>query len=81
MALTAKAGEIHIGIQVFEEGETHRRQRLDQITAQVKARLGLHVFGIDQDDLLQVTVSTLIQRNKTIAVAESCTGGPRQNPD
>jgi nicotinamide-nucleotide amidase len=75
MALTAKAGEIHIGIQVFEEGETHRRQRLDQITAQVKARLGLHVFGIDRDDLLQVTVSTLIQRNKTIAVAESCTGG------
>jgi PncC family amidohydrolase len=27
------------------------------------------------NDLLQVTVSTLIQRNKTIAVAESCTGG------
>ncbi|NLO22645.1 MAG: competence/damage-inducible protein A [Syntrophomonadaceae bacterium] len=75
MALTAKAGEIHIGIQVFEQEQTRRQQRLDEITAQVKARLGPHVFGIDQDSLLNTTVSSLIQKGKTIAVAESCTGG------
>ncbi len=75
MALTAKAGEIHLNLQVFEEGEERCRQRLDEVSELVKARLGPHVFGIDQDDLAKSTLSRLIKNAKTIAVAESCTGG------
>jgi len=37
--------------------------------------LGEHIFGRDDDEIEQVVVKLLRQRKKTVALAESCTGG------
>jgi nicotinamide-nucleotide amidase len=37
--------------------------------------IGMHVFGVEDERLEQVVGSMLRERNLTIAVAESCTGG------
>ncbi len=74
MALTVKAGEIYIGIQV-NQGLANQQQKLDEITEKVKEILGRNIFGMDNDTLPEVTVSLLKRQGKRIAAAESCTGG------
>ena len=41
----------------------------------IRAALGDHIFGMGEDRLEEVVVRKLIAARKTIAVAESCTGG------
>ncbi len=47
----------------------------DERAAAVRARLGDHVFGEDEDTLPGVVVATLRERGQSVAVAESLTGG------
>ncbi len=75
MALTAKNGEIHIGIQVYGEDIKERQYRLDEITLKVREKLGNNIFGVDKDTMLEITASSLKRQGKKIALAESCTGG------
>lgn len=50
-------------------------KRLDNAEQETRKALGQAVFGIE-DETLEYAVATLLKkRNKTIAVAESCTGG------
>ncbi|MEO7299293.1 MAG: competence/damage-inducible protein A [Verrucomicrobiota bacterium] len=41
----------------------------------VREALGAHVFGVEDDILESTLIGLLKQRNETLAVAESCTGG------
>ncbi|MFZ4639125.1 MAG: competence/damage-inducible protein A [Nodosilinea sp.] len=55
-----------------------RDAALDLITPveqEIKALLGLDCYGIDGDNLAAVVGNLLRQRQQTLAVAESCTGG------
>jgi nicotinamide-nucleotide amidase len=47
----------------------------DDVEARLRARLGSHIYGIGQTDLAQVVGDLLRERDFTIALAESCTGG------
>ncbi len=75
MALTAKSGEIHIGIQVYGNDINECLKKLDGITNRVREKLGNNIFGVDDDTMLEITASSLKQQGKKIALAESCTGG------
>ena len=48
---------------------------LDDCTATVRDRLGTFVYGEDVPDLQHRVVSLLLEKNKKIATAESCTAG------
>jgi len=48
---------------------------LDQAERIVKEKLGTAIFSTDGSDLEQAVVRLLTDRNQTLAVAESCTGG------
>lgn len=48
---------------------------LQKIDAEVRRRLGEHLYGIDDDTLPQAVGHRLRDRAATVAVAESCTGG------
>lgn len=54
---------------------TEAQHRLDEMAEQVHRRLGPIVFGRDDESLQQALVSTLIAHGRTVATAESCTGG------
>ena len=43
--------------------------------AVVRKNLGAHIFGVDDDEIENVIVRLLTEQKKTLALAESCTGG------
>jgi nicotinamide-nucleotide amidase len=48
---------------------------LARLDAEVRARLGEHVYGTGDETLAEVIGRRLLERHATLAVAESCTGG------
>ncbi len=50
-------------------------QELDRVEATIRQLAGAHIFGRDGDTLASVVGQLLQKKRKTLAVAESCTGG------
>ena len=50
-------------------------QRLQRAADELRRRIGLPVYGVDDQDLADVVVRACRERGWRIAVAESCTGG------
>lgn len=57
--------------QSAEEGN----KRLDQGQREILIKLGKYIFGEGEDSLSEIVGSLLQKKQKTLAVAESCTGG------
>lgn len=51
------------------------RQRIGELEARIYERVGPSIYGTDDETIEQVVGRLLIERQATIAVAESCTGG------
>src|SRR5690606_36006885 len=49
--------------------------RFDPLEAEIRRRLGVHLYGRDDDTLPGVIGRILTGRGLTLAAAESCTGG------
>jgi nicotinamide-nucleotide amidase len=74
VAPLAKLGEVHLRITAKARPD-RVAPMIDEVEAGLRARLGDAVFGIDDEQLHEVTARLLIDRRRTLAVAESCTGG------
>ncbi|HEY8552005.1 MAG TPA: competence/damage-inducible protein A [Thermaerobacter sp.] len=61
------------GAPVMAEADALRE--LDVLTAEIRRRLGVHVYGQDEETLEQAVGRLLRERGETVALAESCTGG------
>ena len=74
VGLLARPGEIHVRVTI---SGTARRvvSQLDAWEHKLRDRLGDAVFGIDDERLEEVVGHLLRLQGKTVAVAESCTGG------
>lgn len=48
---------------------------IDNTESKIQKRLGQYIYGKDNDTLESVVLNALIENNKTISFAESCTGG------
>jgi nicotinamide-nucleotide amidase len=68
----ARPGEVDVRLAArgLDAEETVRSAE-----ASVLRLIGGHVFGRDEDELEAVVVRLLTERRKTLAIAESCTGG------
>jgi len=66
-----------ITVRALAEGATAAEADalLAAVEADVRARLGEHVFGCDETTLAGAVVARLTARQETLALAESCTGG------
>jgi nicotinamide-nucleotide amidase len=66
-----------IGVRIHAHGHSPEQTDglLDADAAEVRRRLGDLVFGQDDDTLADVVGRLLIDRKRTVATAESCTGG------
>ncbi|MFQ5846387.1 MAG: competence/damage-inducible protein A [Candidatus Methylomirabilales bacterium] len=74
IGLLARPGEVHVRMTVSgteEEGES----QLAAWEGKLRDRLGDAVFGVDEERLEEVVGRLLRGQGKTVAVAESCTGG------
>ncbi|RPI27519.1 MAG: competence/damage-inducible protein A [Acidobacteria bacterium] len=74
--ILASAGIVDLFFYWLRPEETERSDAvLDELTTRVKDLLGPSVFAEREESLEAVTGSLLRQRGKTLATAESCTGG------
>jgi nicotinamide-nucleotide amidase len=73
LGYSAKMGEVEVRII------SHRQSTADEAEKRIRAALGENIYGIGDARLEQVVVGMLTAARKTIAVAESCTGGTIAN--
>jgi nicotinamide-nucleotide amidase len=72
---TASAGVITLHIVAAAGGKGDAEEMVERHRAQLVEILGDLVYGYDGQSLAEVVGAALKERNKTLAVAESCTGG------
>ena len=72
---TAGYGVVGVRINAAGPDEATARRMLDRAEAELRARLGDLVFGVDDETLAQVVGRRLKTLGRTLSVAESCTGG------
>ena len=67
--------EVHLRLTAKAPDADSASKMLDELEAKIRARVGEHIFGIDDQTLPFVVVELLKKRGETLAVAESVTGG------
>ena len=67
--------EIHVKITVTEKNEKSADAIINKIQKKIESRLKNYIFGYDNEKLEGLTGRMLLKSKKTLAIAESCTGG------
>ncbi|MFY9233098.1 MAG: competence/damage-inducible protein A [Fimbriimonadaceae bacterium] len=71
----AHPGEVHLRITARAKSSQAAQEMIAPVEEQIKAALGTAVFGTDETTLEAAVIELLSNRNATVAVAESMTGG------
>lgn len=74
-ATYALEDEMYVRVTGKAKTEDEARALLAPLAAQVEERLGGFVYGVDVPSLEAVVVTELTRLGRTVATAESCTGG------
>ncbi|MFN4242019.1 MAG: competence/damage-inducible protein A [Tepidisphaerales bacterium] len=72
---TVSHGIVSLRLNVRAETRDEGQRRLDEVEAACRQKLGLLIFGRDEQTLPQVVGELLRAARLTVATAESCTGG------
>jgi len=72
---TADCGLITLTITATAKNKAEAQQMAEQEEKLLRNRLGELIYGTDQQTLAEVVGEKLARQKKTLAVAESCTGG------
>jgi nicotinamide-nucleotide amidase len=75
IALLAKDSEIHIRLTAKSEDSCEAQKAIESVEKIIRDRLGNSIFSTDSDSLEMVVGQLLREKNLTVALAESCTGG------
>ncbi len=73
--ILATLGELQIHLMSHGREEAEAQARLEELSSRLVPALGDHVFSTNGDPMESVVARMLTDRNATLAVAESCTGG------
>jgi nicotinamide-nucleotide amidase len=71
----AGTGEVKLRLTARADSHPAAQALLQPLEAEIRSRLGVRCFGTGDDSLASVVLELLRQRDETVAVAESCTGG------
>jgi nicotinamide-nucleotide amidase len=71
----AGLGEVRLRVSTRASSETEALAVIEPVAKEIQAIAGLDYFGSDEDTLSSVVGQLLRQRQQTLSVAESCTGG------
>jgi len=75
IATYSGSGTVRIRLTTRAEGPEKARARLDPVLGEVRDRLGDFIYGYDADTLPGVIGEALKERQLSLSVVESCTGG------
>jgi len=71
----AKTFEVHLRIGARAPDKATAEAMIAPLEAEIRRRLGQHVYGVDGETIEMAIGDMLRQLGKTLAAAESCTGG------
>ncbi len=66
---------VDIRLTAKAKDSAEAQKAIETLEARFAGRIGKYIFGYDNDELPEIIGKLLIDRQATIAVAESCTGG------
>ncbi|HID55701.1 TPA: competence/damage-inducible protein A [Candidatus Poribacteria bacterium] len=75
IAFLARPGEVTVRITAKALNAEEADRMIAQVEGRIRERLGDNIYGVDPQTLEEVTGEMLIQRGKTVAIAETSTGG------
>lgn len=75
LAPLAHTGEVHLRLGAKAATIEEAEALMVPVEVELRSRIGKHIYGLDRTNLEQAVVERLIGAGKTVAVAESCTGG------
>ncbi|MHB8945096.1 MAG: competence/damage-inducible protein A [Bacillota bacterium] len=75
IAPLASGGEVTFRLTAKAATPAEGSALLDQAEAEMRGRLGDHIYGLDRETLGEVVGDRMARAGLTIALAESCTGG------
>ncbi len=75
VGIYAKLGEVDLRIMAKIADKNAADREIKRVENKIKARLKDYIFGYDDDTMEGSVGKALAARKKTIAIAESCTGG------
>lgn len=75
IAFLCSPGEVRVRITAKASDTKEAYNLINEVAEKVKTKLGDNVFGEDDQILEQVVGKMLLDQHKTVAIAESCTGG------
>lgn len=75
IGIYSKTGEIRIQVIAYAPNKNICENLINSAVDVIKIRLDSFIYGIDIESMQNALVKTAIKSNKTISVAESCTGG------
>lgn len=75
VSLLASPGQIEVQLRGVDRRAARLGDRMDRLARSFAGRLGSHCFGTGDDSLEEVVGGLLGANSRTLAVAESCTGG------
>lgn len=75
IAPLASEGEVTIRLTAMAESEKEAEGLIEEVEAEISSRLGEYIYGYNDDSLASVLVNKLKEQGKTMAIAESITGG------
>ncbi|WAH40146.1 competence/damage-inducible protein A [Alicyclobacillus fastidiosus] len=75
VAPLAGEGEMLLRITATADSESSARAKIAPVEEELRRRFGSYLYGVDDDTLPSVVGRRLAERQHTLSVAESCTGG------
>ena len=75
VAFLASSGVIKVRLTARARSESQANHLIAPVEAEVRRRLGETIFGVDDETIEQIIHDTLLDKNWTIATAESATAG------
>lgn len=75
LAPYAKEGEVMLRVTAKAETKDEADRLMEPAIEEVQRILGDVIYGIDVDSLEKTVIDLLLERDLTVAAAESCTGG------
>ena len=79
VGIYAKLGQVDLKIMAKAKNEKMANREIVRIEKKIRSRLKDYIFGCDDETLEGVVGKILMAKNKTLAIAESCTGGLLSN--
>ncbi len=75
LAFLPRSGNVRLRISTSATTRTAAEREIDRVEAILREKAGKYIFGADDETLGFHVVRLLTEQHKTVATAESCTGG------